>query len=247
MARFAVGLSLCLLVTSFALSQSDPQALTYAAQSIAAMTGGTAIVDVTLTGTVTRTVGSDVSTGPIVLYGKGQPESRVDMNLDSGNRSEIRNSSTSFRGEWIGSDGTIYHYPFFNCMTDPVWFFPALSSLALANDPNQVLSYSGLETLNGASVQHLVSVWSSQPFSTTDFYLDATTLLPVQIKFNAHPDNDPGTNASKQIIVSGYQSVNGVQVPTHIQQLLNGNVLLDVTVTSSAVNTGLSDSLFTIQ
>jgi hypothetical protein len=55
MARFVVGLSLAILVTSFALAQnppaSDPQALSLAAHSVTAMTGGATISDVTLTGT----------------------------------------------------------------------------------------------------------------------------------------------------------------------------------------------------
>lgn len=247
MARFAVGVSLVLLFSSFAVAQSDPQALTYAAQSIAAMTGGTPIADVTLTGTATRTLGSDVGTGPATFYAKGQYESRVDLNLDSGNRSEIRNSSTAAQGQWIGSDGTAHRYSSFNCMTDTAWFFPALSSLAFSNNSNQVLSYAGLETLNGASVQHLVSVWSGDPSTTTDYYLDAATFLPVQVNFSAHPDTSPTTNVAMQIVFSSYQNVNGALVPYHVQELLNGNVLVDFTATSSVVNSGLSDSLFVIQ
>jgi hypothetical protein len=241
---FTLGL---LAVPIISLAQSDPQALAFAAQSIAALTGGTTVTDATLTGTATRTVGSDVGTGPATLYAKGQYESRLDLNLSSGNRSEIRNSSNSPQGEWIGSDGTPSRYTSFNCLTDTVWFFPVFSSLASANDPNQTLTYIGLETLNGASVQHLHSVWSGQQLTAMDFYLDATTFFPVATSFNAHPDNDSNTNISVQILFSSYQNVNGVQVPYHIQELFNGSLLLDYTANAATMNSGLSDSLFGIQ
>jgi len=71
----------------------------------------------------------------------------------------------------------------------------------LAAGSNVVLSYIGQETRNGSKVQHIQSYvyqanWPSgatpspMQLSTTDFYLDASSLLPVAITFNAHPDND---------------------------------------------------------
>jgi hypothetical protein len=248
MSRIALLLTLGFVaVSTISLAQSDPQALAFAAQSIAALTGGTAIADVTLTGNATRTVGSDIGTGTATFYGKGQNESRLDLNLSNGNRSEIRNSSNGSQGEWIDSNQAPHPYVSFNCLTDPVWFFPALSSLAFASNSSQVLTYVGLESLNGASVQHLQSVWSGQTPTTMDFYLDAGSLLPVAINFNAHPDTDPNTHIAMQILFSDYQNVNGVLVPYHVQELLDGSVLLDFTVTSSVVNAGLLDSLFAIQ
>jgi hypothetical protein len=236
-----------LAIPTIALAQSDPQAVTFATQSIAALTGGTTVTDVTLTGNATRTVGSDVGSGSANFYAKGQYESRLDLNLSTGSRSEIRNSSNGPQGEWLGSDGTPSRYASFNCLTDPVWFFPIFSSLASANNQNQILTYIGLETLNGESVQHLHSVWSGQQLTAMDFYLDAATFLPVAINFSAHPDNDPVTNTAMQILFSDYQNINGVLVPYHIQELLNGTLLLDFTATSSIVNSGLLDSLFAIQ
>src|ERR1051326_2721730 len=247
MTRLAVGLSLVLLLVTPLFAQSDPQAVTYAMQATSALTGANPIMDTTLIGTATRSVGSDQGSGPTTLYAKSQFASRIDMNLSSGNRSEIRNSVPSPQGEWIGSDGTPTQYALHNCYTDPAWFFPALSSLASANNPNEILSYVGLETLNGSSVQHIRSVWSGQPLSTMDFYLDATTLLPVEIDFNAHPDDNMAVNVSFQILFSDYQNVGGALVPYHVQELLSGTVLLDFTASSAALNTGLSDSLFAIQ
>ncbi len=70
---------------------SDPQALSLAAQSIAALTAGTQLNDVTIAGTVSRTAGADIQSGSVTLYGKGQYESYLDLNLTDGHRVEIRN------------------------------------------------------------------------------------------------------------------------------------------------------------
>jgi hypothetical protein len=117
--------------------------------------------------------------------------------MASGRRSEIRRLALKQNG----SARTVVHTLFAvaNCMTDAASFYPAFSSLASANDPNQTLTYIGLETFNGASVQHLHSVWSGI----------ATTLLPIAMNYNAHPDNNPTTNIAVQILFSTYENLNG--------------------------------------
>src|SRR6202035_2542274 len=89
---------LIFVFTDHALAQtqttSDPQALAYAAQSIAALTGGTQINDVTLTGSVIWTAGSDTESGTATLQALGATESRLDLMLTGGTRSEVRDSST---------------------------------------------------------------------------------------------------------------------------------------------------------
>ncbi len=263
MARFVVGFSLCLLVAFFAsaqnLPQSDPQALTLAAQSLRALTGGTAIADVTLVGNVTSIAGSDMETGTGAFLAKGTGESRVDLTLSGGKRSDIRNSSNGFfpQGAWITNGGTSTAYAQHNCWTDTGWFFPALTSLS-ASDPSIVLSYVGLENRSGLSVQHLRAyryvssqrtevTAQTQQLSTMDFYLDSVSLLPLAIGFKVHPDDDMDTDIRTEVRFANYRAVNGVLVPFHIQRLVNDGLVLDVIITSAAVNSGLPDSNFTIQ
>jgi len=170
------------------LPASNPQATAYAAQSFAAMIGSRTISDVTLTGTVTWNAGADTGTATLRALGTG--ESRLDLALSSGNRTEIRDAQTGAQiGRWINPNSVSGAFALQNCQTDAVWFFPALGSLALG--PNVVLSDIGQESRNGAAVQHIQS-YVYQPgrtsttagvtprqLSTMDFYLDATTLLPV--------------------------------------------------------------------
>jgi len=234
---------------------SDPQALSYAAHSIAALTGGNAISDVTLTGSVTWTdSGSDTGTATLRALGTG--ESRMDLALTSGTRTEIRDAQTGTPlGKWVNSDSTSGNFASQNCWTDPVWFFPALGSLAAG--PNVVLSYIGQETRNGGIVQHIQSYFydpnwpvgvtpTDQQLSTMDFYLDATALLPVAVTFNAHPDNNASTNLLVEIDFTNYQNVNGALVPMHVQQYSQGNLSVDLVLTGASFNTGLPLSIFAI-
>jgi hypothetical protein len=233
--------------------QSDPQAVSFANQAIAAMTGGTAISDVTFTGSVTWN-GTDTGTATFQALGTG--ESRMDLALSEGTRTEIRDAQTGAAlGQWFNPDGSSGYFAVQNCWTDAVWFFPVLSSLAAGQ--NVVLSYIGQETWNGATVQHIQSYvydpnWpagvipSDQQLSTMDFYLDATTLLPTAMTFNTHPDSDATVNLPIEIDFSNYQVLNGVTVPMRIQQYLQGNLLADVTISNASFNTGIPISQFVI-
>jgi hypothetical protein len=250
---------LVLVSSTFLFSQnqppSDPQAVKLASQSIAALTGGNAINDVTLNGSVTWSGGAAPETGTTTLLASGTGESRMNLTLPSGTRAEIRDASTGVaQGQWIAQDGSSGLFAQQNCATDAVWFFPALGSLAAG--PNVVLSYIGPETRNGAAVQHIQSyIYQSNPsgitpspqqLSTMDFYLDATTSLPVSIAFNAHPDNTASANLSVEVDFSNYQALSGVMVPTHIQRALQGNVLVDIVISGASFNTGLPISDFAI-
>jgi len=238
--------------------QSDAQALSIAAKSLAVLTGGTLPSDVTLTGTVTAIVGPDTETGTVTLFAKGTTQSRVDLKVPSLARTEIRNNlAVNPRGASIISDGSSQDWPLHNCWTEPVWFFPALSSLASGSDPSFALSYIGQETRNGISVQHIRTFRSisdknpyvvalTQSLSTTDIFLDSTSSLPVAVTFYSHPDTDDGVNIPIEIDFSGYQVFGGVNVPSRIQKLIGGSVVFDITITSANLNTGLSDALFSV-
>lgn len=236
---------------------SDPKALSYAAKSVAAMTGNNTVSDATLSGTVnTWMAGSTSDTGTATLKVKGYGESRLDMQLTiSGAISQIRDASTGIaQGEAItGGTGTQYSYQ--NCVTDAAWFYPLNSAMAVAPNDGIVLSYVGLETLGGESVQHVQSYYYQsgldptsqsqlQTNSTIDYYLDATTFLPVAENFSTF--SSTGTAIPVQILFLSYQAINGVTSPQHIQEYINGTLQFDTTITSVLVNTGIPLSTFTI-
>ena len=236
-------LAFCLLLIPFtARSQQtaiqNPQAVALATQALAALSARTPVSDITLTGTATRTAGSDAETGSITLQALGNSNSRFDFVSTAGTSSEIRNASGGApQGSWITPDGVSHAMATHNTFTDAAWFAPELTVLSQLSNPNLMVSYVGQETRAGAAVQHLhfaIQSASTDPtglfqgLSAEDVYLDVSTYLPVALIFNTHPDNDAGTNISVEIDYSNYQPVNGVQIPFHVQKSLNGALFLDV-------------------
>jgi len=259
MFRLAVAISL-LISAVCAVAQnpqsSDSFAVSLAQKSVTALTGGASVADVTLNANVISIYGSDNENGTATLEAKGTNESRVNLSLSSGTRSDVRNVIGGFpAGAWNTNGGKSTAYAGHNCWADAAWFFPALSSLTQAANPSVIFKYIGQEQHGGASVQHIrafriVSQDTAgmfQRLSTTDFYLDVNTNLPLAIAVTTHSDKDMNTNIPLEFRFANYQAVSGIMVPFHFQQMLNGGVVLDITVTNAVFNTGLPDSLFTLQ
>jgi hypothetical protein len=253
-----VCLSLVLTIPAFSQTlSSSSQAQTLLQNSLAALTRRQSITDVTLSGSAHRIAGSDDESGTFLLRAVSAGSSRLDLTLSQGPRSEIRSvSSTSLAGSWSGPDGTIHTMPLHNLLTD-AWYFPTSDLEAAMANQNYVQSFIATETQNSASVQHLrfyeqslgkqQSIELTKHLSTVDLYLDSSTLLPVSVSLNTHPDDNGSLDISVQILFSDYRTVSGALFPFHIQKYLNGTLLLDLQVQSVATNTGLSASLFNVQ
>jgi hypothetical protein len=101
MARCVFGAPLIPLLVSVKSAQnppqSNPQAVSFASQSIAALTGGNPVSDVTLSGIAIWTFGTDSETGTPTAYGKTNVESQLDLAISGGNRSELRNGTGGLR------------------------------------------------------------------------------------------------------------------------------------------------------
>src|SRR5713101_41611 len=109
MFRLAVAASL-LISAVCAVGQnpqsSDPLAVSLAQKSVAALTGGAPVADVTLNANVISIYGTDKETGTGTFEAKGASESRVDLILSSGTRSDVRNLTNGVpAGVWVKSGG----------------------------------------------------------------------------------------------------------------------------------------------
>ena len=246
----------CLLLASIgAVAQggpsSDPLAVSLALKAVAAITGGNPIADLSLNANVISIYGSDYETGTAMFRAKGLSESRIDLNLSGGTRTDVRNGSG---GAWQLGTGPVNAYSGHNCLTDASWFFPGLSVVSQSANTKIIFKYIGQGLHGAVNTQHIQifqilagdPVGILQRLSTEDLYLDASSYLPVAVDFNVHPDNDLNTNISTEILFANYQAVSGIQVPFHFQRVINGSVVLDATVTNAAVNTGLPDTLFVL-
>ena len=221
---------------------------------VKALTAGVAVNDVILQASVAYVAGSDQESGTATLTVSGNQQSLVQLNLTGGPRQEIRNGPA---GAWSGPDGTLHSTATHNCWPDADWFYPGLSFQALSSDTGLGLSYVGPETKNGLAVVHLI-VFRVVPgqsaamtaeitgLSAEDVYLDPVSFLPLFLDLKVHPEQDFGVNIPVEVAFSGYQPLQGIVVPTHIQKYLNGSLLLDLSITSATINSALPPSTFAV-
>jgi hypothetical protein len=259
-ARLILSVSISFLLSLSLVAQqsttSSSQALTLLQNSLAALTGGQAISDVTLSGTARRIAGSDDDTGKAVFKALASGMGRTDLSLSSGQRSEIHDlSAAEPTGAWSGPDGVSHVIVFHNLLTESAWFFPAFAIARRVSRSSYVATYVGHETQNGQSVEHIsVAQTSSDPtpegqsffghLSQVHFFLDSTTLLPVAFSFNIHPDNNALLDIPVEVRFSDYRPVNGTQIPFHVQKYLNNTLQLDLQFQTATVNSGLTAATF---
>lgn len=245
--------------TPTAAPTRDPVAVALLSKSLAAMTAGQSISDVTLQGTARRIAGSDDESGTAVFKALATGEVRMDFNFPSGPRSEVHSTlANGPAGVWSGPDAVKHPIAWHNLWPDSCWFFPAFTLAAVSNWQSYSLSLVGQETWNGQSVVRLavsriISTRSAKSFaliqrlSQIDIFLDSASLLPVAFSFNVHPDDDAGLDIPVDIRFSDYRLVNGAQFPFRVQKHLNNGLVLDLQFQTLALNTGLSPTSFSLQ
>jgi hypothetical protein len=254
-------LSVCFV--SFAQSPvttaaTSTQALQLLRQALAALSPNITTSDVTLTGSVHYIAGSDDENGTATLKALVTGASRMELDLPSGKRSEIRSlTGNAPAGQWVDAAGVSHTIAQHNLFNEPSWFSPVATIIRVLATPGYAATYVGAETLDSQGVQH-ISV-SQQPLDATyasqlvphlsqiDLYLDATTSLPAAIAFTIHPDNNALVDIPVKVTFSDYRAVSGTQVPFHVQRFLNNGLFLDLQFQSASINSGLSLSSLGIQ
>jgi hypothetical protein len=235
-----------------------PQAASIIQQSIAAITGGLAVTDVTMTGTTAVSISANgqegtapasssnpaTSTVTFVATASGQGQSTAV--LAAGTRTEIRDISSGFPTlTETGTDGVTDTVTTQSALSPhPGWFYPAFVLNTGLTSANYASSYVGQETWNGAVVQH-IAVWllpGSSPTSTQfsqqvtqhDIYLDPASLLPVAMTFTVHP-YDP-TNPNRQFVPYRGNAVDSLQQVTFsdYQQVQGRSVAFHIHTTMQA-------------
>src|SRR5260370_1330146 len=148
MHRFMVAVFLLLsAICSFAqvaqpTPSSDPLAVSLAQKSVAALTGGASVSDVTLNANVISILGSDNETGTGTFTAKGLIESRVDLSLSGGTRTDVRNAPGGIpAGAWEKNGGGSQGYACHNCYTDAASVLPAFASLPRTPHPHFLFEY----------------------------------------------------------------------------------------------------------
>jgi hypothetical protein len=235
----------------------DPKATVILQQSLAALVGNNSLTDVTLTGTGSRTAGSNSETGTATFRATSSGQVRIDLSLASGQRSEARDASVvPATGSWMGPDASIKPIPQHNLMTEPTWAFPAFIFSRVLSNMNYSISPVDQQARFGITVNHItvfqqVTVPGDasnlfQSLTRMELYLDASSLLPVAIEMNTHPDNNAALNIPVEFEYSDYRATQSASVPFHVQQLVNNVVFLDIEISSVNFNTGLTNATFNL-
>jgi hypothetical protein len=231
-------------------------------QLMNAQAGNMPLHSIFLTGTVSGPNGSGATSGTVSLNASSHQWSQVALQTPSGNQTEIRNGSGLYHIRMsTGIDGV----PHTTEMTDlklphPAWFSPSFVLLSGLASPKYWSADLGTQTWKGSTVSH-VAIWQRVPSNLpasvaalaqqqtqTDVYLDPSTLLPVAMTFHVQIDpQNPNEiivpqNATGNVLVevdfSNYRSIQGSQIPFHVQVLNGSSVLLDINISSATINAG---------
>src|SRR5260370_1743891 len=134
---------------------SSTQAIQLMQRALLGLSRGSPPTDITLTGTARRIAGSDDETGQAVLIATAA-DSRIDFNLPSGKRSEIRVSTNANpSGTWSDPDGVTHSIANHNLYSEPAWFSPHFALARGLSASGYLVSYIGKETKDSQSVEHL--------------------------------------------------------------------------------------------
>jgi hypothetical protein len=263
--RIAFFLVLPACASLISLSQSastpmkDPTAVQLAESVLSAMTPNSALNDITLSAQVSHPTASETESGEATLKALSSGQASLAYSVGGEQHAEIINPSFYPRGGWAGADGVWHQMAIHNTWTPAAWFAPGILLVQVLSDSQLALENLGATNLNGQAAQHLrawrvlPSVSGSpsdlaliQSLSTVDIYVDATTNLPTEFDFNLHPDSNAGVNIPIAVRYSNWQRSSGVLLPFHIERFWNGSLLDDISVSSVAINSGLSSSSFSV-
>jgi len=235
---------------------SDQQALELISKAQTALTNGAQIKDMTLRGmailAVPRSADADV-----VIKTRGSRQSSISYS-DGIRRLETRNDKKVPAGQWMDSMNVLHRTAFHNSLI-PAGILNPIALLDGVVQPSSTLTYVGLETFEGNEVLHLRyfhrppknrshMVEFIQGLSTLDLFLDSNSLHVNAVKFNLHPENNALENIPAELRFEDYRPVeNSILVPFHISRFINGNLDMNLRISSVQVDSGLSETEFALQ
>jgi hypothetical protein len=235
-------------------AQRDPQGLNLLTQTLSAAGGVsaiTAIQDFTGTGNITYYWSGKEVPGPATVRGRGVNEFRLDATLPDGMQSW---AVASWKGSLKSTSGKISQIPAYNAINLGSLTLPFVEMANALRDSSVSVSLVDQEQINGRSAYRIrvqrtfgaavdprgtMSGWT-----TKDYLIDATTLLPAEIHLMTHPVETHLRSYLQEIVFTDYRSVNGVVLPFSITEKIGGQTTWMIQLSSISFNTGLKDSDF---
>lgn len=237
---------------------SPPATASPLAQSLAAQTGGAATSDLALTGTISFPNSVQTGSFPVTLIALANGTSQMVATMPAGTVTHVWSNTGTPSISIIGASGTAQTQAAGQntVMPGAAWFSPAVIT-ALVSGSGYTLADAGSAKKNGVALHHYVATPVASNQSQIDLYIDPTTSLPAALVFQVNPYHAPGPTISatphavtvpEEIRFSNYQPVQGGMVPFHIQAYLGqmGMQIMDITLSSALLNTGVSISVPTV-
>jgi hypothetical protein len=248
----SLGVLLTLLPSTAARAQGNAvPANAILLQLSSAFSGGKPIRTVEITGNASWHAGSLNDSGTVTLKASADSSSQMQLQLAAtGPKNEaLSGASSNAACQWSGADAVSHEIDFGNCLQPAVWFLPALSlQPALASSTMSAVdlgtgpvgsgsnSYRHVQTQLMPGNLPIKMANSLAQRSTEDLGMDPTSLLPAVLTYSVHPDNGANVQIAVEVRYSDYRAVSGVQIPFHIQRLVNGTLQLDILVSSVQIN-----------
>jgi hypothetical protein len=257
MNRLQIGTAVvCLTAGAVSCFGKDAQAIAALTRAAQALVTGGPVASVVVSGSAAYSAGSDEETVQISFTASGLHDSQMVLERSAGAITEVRHQGV---GSWSGLDNVVHPFARHNTWTSTSWFFPALLVNSWIADPELTVTDLGQEQRNGIAVEHLRCFRTPAgrmdagtaaliaAASQMELFLDSTSALPVGFEYNTHPDANEGIDIPVRIEFGGYQSIASGTAPFHIQQFLQGTLLLDITASNIAPSASVATQIPTQQ
>lgn len=226
----------------------DPQAVALVQKAIAAM--GTVPSDSTATGAIQVVAGSTSQTGTIQISTLGITSTSETVFLASDQKTTVYSSWSAKET----TNGQAVNPPVETILADQCADFPLPFLSSFLANADVTMRYIGLETLNGASAQH-VQMWntfaSERPtlqklaaYSIHDVWFDSTSGLPVKIAYDRRLGGGAVPVIRFEIYFSAYKSLSGVMYPFLINKSFDGTPWQTITISNVTFDAGLTADQF---
>jgi len=228
----------------------DPQAVAVLQHSVAAM-GATVPSDSTATGTITTVAGSLTESGTITILTRGTNQTSEQIETPHGSTVVYSQGQAS-----SVAAATPTNFTMERSVTSQSPYFPLALFVGALNNADTAYKYIGVETLNGASVQH-IQIWNSfastpplqsiAQYSMRDIWIDSQSGLPVKVFYTRRDAGGSAPSFAMEVFFSNYKDVSGVLYPYSIQASFNGTPWATIAIQCVTLNAGLTDSNFPVQ
>jgi hypothetical protein len=164
----------------------------------------------------------------------------IDFKFGTGSRQEVFTGVADDPNcYWIDGDGLKHETPLHNCWSINNWLIPPMSFVTPSKTTVQTDTTESRETVivvrrDMSNRTRKVNTQSEiEKLSQFRITLDPKTNVPSALEFFAHPDDDAGVDIPVRVEYADYRNVDGVMLPGRIAKYFNGNLLLELTVTSA--------------